>query len=389
MGLALFSELSRNPRLFSRLSLVVVGDLALDRSFYCRPSVPGYHAVHGSETIYDVERDDHGELGSAATPCFLAAGLGIRAHLFTLLGQDPEGRRAKEILGAGGIPFTALELAGVQTVTRYRFYVREERRGIYDLKFRMDKEEADHGPVFARAAREARTGSFLSSFAAEIARADAVYFNDTAKGFLSRELLRELSALLSAERARRASAGRRTLLVVVDPKNDWDKFIGLPVDVFKPNDREVFNALGRPWHEGALVSPKGLRLLARDLVLRFGEAFPTMVVTLGRHGALLLEAKKENGLAQRFPALELFPMPPHAATHCGDMFGAALTLALAHGASLYAATSLAGIVAAIQYTLPVGRKVGRDDLLSRANLEAARQKVAPPVFVGNGLLTNS
>ena len=109
-------------------------------------------------------------------------------------------------------------------------------------------------------------------------------------------------------------------------------------------------------------------------------------MTLGRHGALLLEAHKENGLAQRYPALELFPLPSHAATHCGDMFGSSLALALAQGASIYAAVSLATATAAVQYTLPVGRKVGRDDLISRANVEAVHQKATLPVFLGNGLV---
>lgn len=385
MNLTLFEQLIGHPGLFSRLSIAVVGDVALDRSFFCKASVPGYHAVHGSETIFDVERDDYGELGSAGNTCHLARSLGVQAHLFSMVGDDPEGVRVREILSRDGTPHTLLELPGTRTVARYRVLFRDERRGAYDLRFRMDKEEADHAPIFARAARQARAGDFLRTFARVVADCDAVYFNDTAKGFLSRELLREMGQALFIARQARPAAGRRAPVVVVDPKNDWDKFRGLPVDVFKPNAREAGNALALPWRDDATGNPEWLLDLARRLLSRFGSAFPLMVVTLGRQGVALLEAGRDGGALHRYPALELFPQPPHAATHCGDMFGSALALGLALGAELPAALSFGLAAASVQYALPVGRKLTRDDLLDPANRQALLQKASPRVLLGRDL----
>ena len=51
--------------------ILVLGDIALDRSFICDAAPPGFHAVHAGEAIFDVRSggDDYGTIGSAYNTC--------------------------------------------------------------------------------------------------------------------------------------------------------------------------------------------------------------------------------------------------------------------------------------------------------------------------------
>ena len=58
---------------------------------------------------------------------------------------------------------------------------------------------------------------------------DGVLLNDTEKGFLSPKVIETIGQIIRDANERRTQAGRRPIIVVVDPKKDWDKFLGFPL----------------------------------------------------------------------------------------------------------------------------------------------------------------
>ena len=387
MDFSLLEKLHKNPDLFAGLSIVAVGDIALDRSFFCRDAAPGFHATHAQETIYDIETDDSGMIGSVGNTVYFARSLGVETHLFTLVGQDDEGDRVRKILEDDGIPHTLLQLAGVQTVSRYRFFVYDAAQRGYSFRYRMDKEDADMTASYHAAAGEVREAEYLAGFREVVEKCDAIYFNDTMKGFLSPQVLRMMSIEILAAQAKRKEAGKTGPIVLVDPKSDWRKFKSLPVDVLKPNAKEACNALGLPWHAPRWETREGLVDFARHLLDEYGEWFPTVLVTLGRGGAALVDAGEEGGRLQRYPAVDLVPVAYHASTHCGDIFGTALLMALALGAERHAAISFAIAVGAMQYAQPSTHRAERSDLLRPNYLETLRHKAPSPIFLSRNLST--
>jgi D-beta-D-heptose 7-phosphate kinase/D-beta-D-heptose 1-phosphate adenosyltransferase len=122
--------------------------------------------------------------------------------------------------------------------------------------------------------------------------------------------------------------------VVVDPKGtDYHRYQG--ATVIKPNLRELGEALGRPVPDGAALRVAGARL-ARELP---GTA---VLVTRGSDGMALFRDGQPPAFLPAAPARGVYDV-----TGAGDTVVAVLALALAGGASLDRAVTLANVAAGV------------------------------------------
>jgi len=371
----------RNPILFHGKRVLVAGDIALDRTFFCDLAPAGLHAVHAGETIVDVRPggDDFGSVGAACNACVLAGALGAESFLVTVTGDDPEADRVGEIFAASGVRARQIRLPGVQTVTRLRFYVHDPAADRFDLRLRVDK-DPDASASHARAEKEICTRDFLDWWEQQAHASNVILFSDTGKGFLSRRVMVALNERIARVAERRASDGMEPIRVVVDPKREWEKFEGLKVDLFKPNDVEAAGAVHLPrmdWSVGA-----NLRTLAESIGQKWGNDFPNIVITLGERGAALVTVREGRGTVVRFPTPGAHKLAGGIAMHCGDMFAAALALSLCIDEDPASAIFFANYVASVQVGKPIGQKIVGPDLKDPRNLNRLRDDALQAELVG-------
>lgn len=357
-------DIRKCPAKFESLTVVVIGDIAFDRTFLCKRAPQGAHAYHAAEAIFDIEAqpngDDFGAVGSANNTALFCRSFGVKVYLFTAIGPDDEGSRVLQLLSKDD---ECLILTAMQTVTRMRFFVYNTSDDSYQFKYRMDKDPAAD-LCYEEASRRIGEPNAIRLLRERLASCDGVLINDTEKGFLSPKVIETIGQIIREENELRTQAGRRPITVVVDPKKDWRKFEGFPLDVLKPNAREAASAADLP-ETGDNPSTEVIsRILAR-LSDNYGAAFPNIVVTLGPNGAAALESRDGLREVKHYPGFSPGESVGkfHVATHCGDMFASALLLALVGGYNLSDAVVFANLVGSVQFTNKTGTKVGRSDLL--------------------------
>ena len=369
------------PALFHGKKILVAGDIALDRTFFCDPAPEGRHAVHAGESILDVRPrgDDFGMIGAAYNACLLSADVGAESVLAAVSGDDPEAARLAELFAVAGTKAKQVRLPGVQTVTRLRFLVNDPATGRFRLLLRVDK-DPDVALSYTMAESELCSPAFLDWWEEEAESSDAILFSDTGKGFLSRRLLVALDERTRRASARRVSGGKKPVAIVVDPKREWEKFAGLKVNVFKPNDVEASGAVQMPRQDWGVDA--NLKSLAVRIAQKYGGLFPQIVVTLGEHGAALISTAGQRGMLFHFPALRARDPETGIAMHCGDMFAAALALSLTVHDDAASAIPFANYVASLQVSKPIGGKISGSDLTHPLNVRHFREFSRPPRHLG-------
>jgi bifunctional ADP-heptose synthase (sugar kinase/adenylyltransferase) len=382
MPLSVVENLAANPSLFAARKVLVVGDIAFDRTFLCRKAREGEHARHADETIFNVvERgDDFGAVGASNNTCVFCTSLGADSLLFTLTGADPEGDRVAEVFAVTRTAVRQLRVQGIQTVTRLRFFTLREGSNRFEMLFRVDK-DPDVATSYQKAEELVRDERLLDWFESEAQKSDVILFNDTDKGFLSAGVLAALGRRIRNQKAFRVLHGQGGPLVVVDPKTEWEKYQGLDVDVMKPNHVEACKVLGLPQCDPG--SHADLETLGQGLYLRYGKRFANIVVTLGRHGAVVLKGHGSAPSLSLHPPIPPVESPDGAATHCGDMFASALALSLSIENELDAAVEFANYVGSIQYSLPTGLKVSLADVISNRNVLHFKKTLRSPCVISH------
>jgi len=372
VSIPIIERLSSNGLLFNGKKILVVGDIALDRTFQCTRAREGEHARHAGETIFNTipGGDDFGAVGASNNTCVFCQAMHADSQLITLTGTDPEGGRVAEILAQSNVRVRQLCINGVQTVTRLRFFVFNIDTKRFEMLYRVDK-DPDIPASYVMAEKSVCTGDFLEWFEVEARNSDVVLFNDTDKGFLSAGVLAALSQGIRNASAYRQSHGLVGLAVIVDPKNDWEKYRSLDVTVFKPNHVEASKVLNLPACDPGLDT--NLKLLGERLCTMYGNSFSRFVVTLGRTGAAVLDLREHEPALYVHPAIAPVDAADGAATHCGDMFASALALSLSVDDNLAEAVDFANFVGSVQFSRPTGHKVTLADLVSEHNLSQLRK----------------
>jgi D-glycero-beta-D-manno-heptose-7-phosphate kinase len=302
------------PRLLSLLRtarqkhVVVLGDLLADEF------VSGQIGrVSREAPVLIIEHESTRTVpGGAGNAAANVAALGGRVTLVALAGRDDAGERVLASTPARVDTRSVIRPAGYRTPVKTRILA----GGVHSARQQVLRiDQHSHQPIAERW-REA----WLTRASRAIKHADAVLISDYGSGLLSPSML---TGLLAPLRARRP-----TLPVLVDSRHNLLQFRGLTACT--PNQSEAEQALGVTiGDDRSALERAGRAILARTKM-------QAVLVTRGGRGMSLFE-----------PGLPTMHVPIHGSdeiadvTGAGDTVMAALTLALAAGASMPDAARLA------------------------------------------------
>ncbi|MBX3407457.1 MAG: bifunctional heptose 7-phosphate kinase/heptose 1-phosphate adenyltransferase [Phycisphaeraceae bacterium] len=296
---------------------LVVGDFMLDQLVYgnadrLSPEAP--------VPVLHVQRTED-RPGGAANVCLDLVAMRARVHAYGVVGDDREADLLRSGLAAAGVQADGLVGDGTRPTTVKRSLIGLAQHRHPQKMFRVDYESR---VPLARAAIE----QILARFEADLRDADVVCIEDYNKGVCTPELCARV-----IEVSRRAGVP-----VLVDPAaiEDYSRYAG--ASTITPNRTESMLACGTDLPDGA--GPEAFGPLAARLVESLG--LEAVVVTLDRHGALLLE---RGGAPLHIPtaAREVYDV-----TGAGDMVLAALAGARANRLDWPDAVRLANAAAGLE-----------------------------------------
>jgi D-beta-D-heptose 7-phosphate kinase/D-beta-D-heptose 1-phosphate adenosyltransferase len=300
------AELGAATRLLARTSVLVVGDVMLDRYVYgtverVSPEAP--------VPILTIERE-LAMLGGAGNVVRNLTALGAAVAFISVVGDDQPGSELTGLIGGQANVEPWLLVQGGRTTTLKTRLIAAGQQLL-----RTDREETT--PI------QPRLGERLLRIARDAMAATSVtVLSDYRKGVLAGELPAQL---IAAAR----EAGR---IVIVDPKGpDCSRYAG--ADVIMPNRTDLAEATGmRVDGEAAIV--------AAATALRQRHGFGAVVVTRGNDGMTLLD----DAEALHFPAeaAEVYDI-----AGAGDTAVATLAAGLAARLKLPVAVRLANIAAGV------------------------------------------
>ena len=301
------SQLQHRLADISGKRIAVLGDYMLDRYLYgdatrVSPEAP--------VLVVEVEREtDH--LGGAANVANNLASLGVMPFPVGVIGGDNTGGRLIQLMRENGFQTSGLMIDENRPTTIKTRVIAKEHHVV-----RIDRES--RAPIAPPL--QAAMFDYLSELLPAL---DALIIEDYNKGVLVQPFLREVLALAQAHRCP----------VTVDPK--FEHFLDYRgVTVFKPNRNETERALN-------------LKLRTNEEVLHAGELLleklqaENVLITLGAEGMALL---RRNAAPYRVPTRA---RQVHDVSGAGDTVIATLTAALAAGADIIEATTLANIAAGV------------------------------------------
>ena len=286
---------------FNSAKILILGDLMLDRYWHGTTSrispeapVPVVHITQAEERP-----------GGAGNVALNISALGAYATVIGITGIDEAANVLQQRLEGAGIKCLFSQSAEAPTVTKLR--VLSQHQQLIRLDFEEDFKHVD-------------PSSLLEPFKRQLDDTAVVLLSDYGKGALKnpRELI--------------AAARRAGKPVLVDPKNrDFSLYHG--ASLITPNLAEFEAVVGPCQSEQELVD-KGIALIKE-------HALEALLITRGEHGMTLLrEGKPELHLPAR--AREVYDV-----TGAGDTVISVLAAALAAGADLPDAATLANLAAGI------------------------------------------
>lgn len=297
--------------------VLVVGDFMLDQLVFgdaerltADAPVPVLHVRRTEERA-----------GGAASVCADLAALGARVHAVGVTGDDADADLLAERLAATGADASGLVRDAQRPTTVKRSLIGLAQHRHPQKMFRLDHESRD--PV-AENVRDA----LLAHVDERLAAADVVAIEDYGKGVCDAPLCRAV-----IERC-----GARGIPVLVDPaaRSSFDLYAGCTA--ITPNRTEAERATAA----SAPASPEHDRpeRMARALAAQLDAE--AVVITLDRHGALLLE---RGGEPTTIPTVA---RQVYDVTGAGDMVLAALCAAVANGLAWPDAVRLANVAAGLE-----------------------------------------
>jgi rfaE bifunctional protein kinase chain/domain len=205
--------------LFRSKRIIVLGDVMLDS--YIRGDVQRISPEAPVPIVSFKTREER--LGGAANVALNIKALGGEPLIFSVIGQDEEGKRfIKELIQQG------LSLSGIVVAENRQTTVKTRVIGNNQQLLRVDKEQTDTISVDLEDELLVRIKKIL-----EHEQIDAVIFEDYNKGLLTSRVISEVIQLCND----------RGIPTAVDPKKDnFLSYIG--VTLFKPNFKELKEGLG-------------------------------------------------------------------------------------------------------------------------------------------------
>lgn len=278
---------------------LVVGDFMLDQQIYGDAE---RLSADAPVPILNVKRQTQ-NAGGAANVCLDLIALRAKVEAFGVIGEDQPGNALRAELANQGVSAAGLVSDPARPTTLKQNLIGLAQSRHPQKMFRVDYESRE--PIADTVVDE-----LLSRIAHAMPRADVVCIEDYNKGVCTERLCQGVIDL--------ARAAKKP--VFVDPARLTDYARYRRATVITPNRTEAETATNQPTHLEADIAHNAA--LARTLLTTL--FLDAVVLTLDRHGALLLEE------GQTPVALPTIARTVYDVTGAGDMFLAALTAARAN-----------------------------------------------------------
>lgn len=293
-------------QLFSSLSTVqvgVIGDVMLDTYWW------GHVERISPEAPVPVVTLDKKEqrIGGAGNVALNIAALGANASVFSVIGEDDDGKILAELFKKNNIDANyMLNSAQRITTNKSRIISRNQQMMRLDAEITNDLNVADEDALLQQVQRYI-----------EKKKPDIIIFEDYNKGVLTERVIKEVIA----------KCRKNNVLTAVDPKRK-NFFTYKGVDIFKPNLKEVKDGLNLLINE---ISPEILQHIHRQLqdILQHQISF----ITLSEKGVFYQQEDSARII------------PSHI-RNVADVSGAGDTV-IAVASLLYASTKDVGLMAEI------------------------------------------
>jgi D-beta-D-heptose 7-phosphate kinase/D-beta-D-heptose 1-phosphate adenosyltransferase len=320
---------------FSKLKILVVGDIMLDR--YIHGEVERISPEAPVPVLRHAQRYERA--GGAANVAMNLAGLGCEAILAGFWGSDTEQAELKALLNRASVDTVGVVTGSLPTISKTRIVGRTQQLLRLDIESRDLPSAEDMDRLIERAT-------------SLVDKVHAVILSDYAKGALSRQLC---GSVIRAARA-------KGIPVLADPKTpDLSKYAG--ATSVCPNLGELSQATGVPWHQTeALLDAGQSQVAIHDLQF--------LTVTMSEKGIGVLWPERRYHSPAR--AREVFDV-----SGAGDTVIATLAAGLAGGLQVETAVELAnlaaGIVVGKMGTVPVAQHELIAALTPSTNLNAGEK----------------
>ncbi len=292
---------------FKTKKIAVVGDLMVDRYYW---GTVGRISPEAPVPVVEVV-EEQVRLGGAANVANNIQTLGGEPMLVGLIGNDHPGQVFIEILKERNLPAKGIVTDASRPTTIKTRVIAHAQHVV-----RIDNESKAECPEHIR-------HMIIDAVKYNIHELDAIIIEDYNKGVVTKDVIHELIAV----------ARKYNKIITVDPK--FNNFLEYKhVTVFKPNRREVEEAIG-----GRLKSVGDVERAGKHL-LEVLEA-ENILLTRGEEGMSLFES---NGAITHIPTQATNVQDVSGA---GDTVVSTLTMALASGATIHEAATLANCAAGI------------------------------------------
>lgn len=294
---------------FDRVSILIVGDVMLDRYLWgdirrISPEAP--------VPIVEIERETHTAGGAANVANNLAA-LGVRCELFGIVGNDANGVELQALFQQQKVVFDPrLTRSAAPTITKTRIVAQRQQL------CRFDRESSPESYSLAEA-------GLLGLLAEKAGKYDAVILSDYAKGVISQPVIDVL---------RQVRAERKTF-IALDPKPVRPLDVN-GLDLITPNYGESIAMSGLTVY--GKKGPSKEEVAAAVLKRHTPQC---LVMTMGDKGMLLVTP---NGTSRHFPTVVRQVADVSGA---GDTVISTLTAAMAAGVPADEAVDIANTAAGI------------------------------------------
>jgi D-beta-D-heptose 7-phosphate kinase/D-beta-D-heptose 1-phosphate adenosyltransferase len=317
---------------------IVVGDFMLDEMLFGNVD---RLANDAPVPVLHVQRSEH-RPGGSANVCLDLVALKGSVLAVGVLGDDLAGDALRVALSEQGVSVDGLVTDGDRPTTVKQNLIGLAQHRHAQKMFRVDKESRE--PVSERLGRK-----LIERVAAQIDVTDVILLEDYAKGVLTEQVCRGIIELARA----------KNVPVLVDPASmrDYSRYRGCTA--ITPNRNEAEKATGMARADNA--PPEAYNELAGRLLDEL--QLEAAVITLDKHGALLLE---RDGEARCVPTVA---RKVYDVTGAGDMVLASLGAARANGLdwtdSVRFANAAAGLEVEQFGVVPIPLEQVHRDLLLR------------------------
>lgn len=336
-------DLNRLEQILDRADsrrITVIGDLMLDEFVWGKvgrisPEAPVPVVEVTGESFYP---------GGAANVARNLREFVERVGVIGMIGNDPSGHQLRELLAKQDIDTSSV--IGDQSVCTI---VKTRIIALHQQVVRVDREKI----VTPSAEQVAKVVAAVRN---SIGETDAIIFEDYGKGFVTSELVTQIS--------REARAAGKIVAADPNPRHpvSWHG-----VTVVKPNRAEAFLAAGIPWRDpnGAPEKDVDLERAGEALLKQWETKY--VLITLGEHGMMLFQ---QNEAPHYIPtkARQVFDV-----SGAGDTAIALFTLGLVCGATPMEAAEIANHGSAVVVSKLGTATVTRDELIASFREDRANE----------------